>query len=237
MQRDANIGMDIEPKSSLPLRQLVDSLRAPVYLHSISSTSSMAKRSRCEPGDDGISSILSTTKHPKMAIDYLLNTETHTTVSSQPHNSSCSDMPHRIKGSSMQREHPSVRDVQRTIEETSSEVSAEQLPPHPHKCHECGKVFKEQGNLTKHRRSVHAPRPLMFQCNVGTCSKRFSFRDGLNRHQSTVHDGIRAHTCPVAGCAKRFKQRSHSAKHVRTVHKGHVADARVNGYPFPSSPQ
>lgn len=116
-----------------------------------------------------------------------------------------------------------------SIEETSSEVSTEGSPVRGGessaagdaiRCDLCNKTFKERGNMTKHKRSVHSSTPRQFVCKVSGCHKSFAFRDGLNRHTSTVHENVRAHKCPVEGCDKRFKQRSHCEKHLRTVHRG-----------------
>jgi uncharacterized Zn-finger protein len=205
-------------------RQFEETSRPSIHLHVNSPIAPVLKRTRPNERQDTISAIMSTHKHPKMSIEYLLNTGSHATASWQPNNSSCSDLSHVRKLSKPQKNISSVRAVHLCIEETSSEVSEEQSKSKAYQCDLCSKVFKEQGNLTKHKRSVHAPRSNLFQCNVGNCAKRFSFRDGLNRHTATVHEGIRAYRCPVAGCDKRFKQRSHAGKHVRTVHKGYIPE-------------
>jgi uncharacterized Zn-finger protein len=202
-------------------RQFEESSPPLLCLHFNSIPALMLKRSRPNERQDALSSILATPKHPKMSIDYLLNNGSHSTSSLRPNESSPYSGPWKAPKIS---ELASVRAVHLSLDETSSEVSAEQLPSKPYHCDLCSKSFKEQGNLTKHKRSVHAPRSSLFQCNVGNCNKRFSFRDGLNRHTATVHEGIRPYRCPVAGCDKRFKQRSHSGKHVRTVHKGFVPE-------------
>jgi Zinc finger, C2H2 type len=85
-------------------------------------------------------------------------------------------------------------------------------------CRLCSKRFRERGNVVKHYRSVHAIGPRPFACTAPSCSKAFAFRDGLTRHISTVHQGVRAHSCPQHHCPKMFKQRSHADKHFRTVH-------------------
>lgn len=145
--------------------------------------------------------------------------------------SSCSDLLY-FAVASHSRLRPLV--AQNEIEETSSEVSAESpksasanaanprlsaVSLSPFQCNICLKIFKERGNMTKHRKSVHALSPRAFPCGLPGCKKSFAFRDGLNRHRATVHDCVRAYSCPVASCGKSFKQRSHAEKHVRSIHK------------------
>lgn len=154
---------------------------------------------------------------------------------------SCSDLLY-FANTSKSRVRPGL--AHSKIEETSSEVSA-QSPreeirasccstirtvdefPSPVQCDICLKTFKERGNMTKHRKSVHGLAPRTFVCDVGGCKKSFSFRDGLNRHKATVHECRRAHMCPVDGCGKRFKQRSHAEKHVRSIHKNDLVSIHL----------
>lgn len=84
----------------------------------------------------------------------------------------------------------------------------------PFQCKECGRAFRERGNMNKHVLSVHRKQK-SHQCTQ--CTKSFAFRDGLLRHISTVHENERRHKCQL--CHRQFKQLSHLVKHRRSIHK------------------
>lgn len=76
-------------------------------------------------------------------------------------------------------------------------------------------MCQHEGNLNKHINTVHRKEKPQV-CPEPGCGKSFSYRDGLLRHVSQVHKGIRPYGCKK--CGKTFKQASHLAKHMRTIH-------------------
>ena len=54
-----------------------------------------------------------------------------------------------------------------------------------HVCSVCAARFAEKGNLTKHEKRHSGIRE--FECNYPNCPKTFVLRDGLARHQKSVH--------------------------------------------------
>lgn len=77
-------------------------------------------------------------------------------------------------------------------------------------------LFCLEGNLNKHISSVHLKEKSKV-CPEPGCGKSFSFRDGLMRHISHVHQNQRRYACHL--CDKTFKQASHLGKHMRSIHK------------------
>lgn len=54
-----------------------------------------------------------------------------------------------------------------------------------HECPKCGARFAEKGNLTKHMKRHEGAR--VWKCSVAGCPKTFVLRDGLARHEKSVH--------------------------------------------------
>lgn len=48
------------------------------------------------------------------------------------------------------------------------------------KCPLCRKPFVSQGNLNRHRRTVHAQRPSVVTCHV--CEKQYRYKSSLATH-------------------------------------------------------
>lgn len=139
----------------------------------------------------------------KLDIEYLLNTPPDSPPRHKPRLSSSARG--NRSGTSVVLSSAQVRSVS-----DSSRIKK------PHGCTECGRAFKERGNLNKHILSVHEKQKL-HQCE--RCNKRFSFRDGLLRHMNQVHGNERRFSCTI--CSQSFKQLTHLTKHVRCVHKKH----------------
>lgn len=55
-----------------------------------------------------------------------------------------------------------------------------------HVCAQCGAKFSEKGNLTKHQKRRHET-VRAFNCSYPGCPKTFVLRDGLTRHEKSVH--------------------------------------------------
>ena len=82
----------------------------------------------------------------------------------------------------------------------------------PHRCLDCGKVFKKKGNLTSHL-SVHSNERL-YECLV--CNKAFKRKSHLKEHIRT-HSDERTFVCSI--CDKSFKQSSSLSGHMSTHSK------------------
>ena len=130
-------------------------------------------------------------KRKKLDIEYLLNTPPHSPPRLKP----------RLTGGSLN-----------TL--SMNPFASGSGNKKAHACMECGRSFKERGNLNKHLLSVHEKQK---QHECERCHKRFSFRDGLLRHMNQVHGNQRRHSCTI--CSQSFKQLTHLTKHVRCVHK------------------
>ncbi len=105
-------------------------------------------------------------------------------------------------------------DIQFLLNPSSQSNAYRVTSDRPYQCRECGRAFRERGNMNKHVLSVHR-KEKSHQCTL--CHKSFAFRDGLLRHISTVHENERRHKCDL--CNRQFKQLSHLVKHRRSIHK------------------
>lgn len=81
-------------------------------------------------------------------------------------------------------------------------------------CDQCGLIFGNKGNLTKHIQVVHdKERP--YPCQ--SCDMAFGKRSNLVKHIQLVHKRVRPFACTQ--CDATFGQRSNLAAHMRTVHE------------------
>lgn len=69
-------------------------------------------------------------------------------------------------------------------------------------CEHCGKAFKTNDGLKKHRFS-HMPDSKMFKCSI--CPKAFAIEYSLKEHMMR-HDGIKNYVCSLCGLRKTTKQ-------------------------------
>lgn len=83
--------------------------------------------------------------------------------------------------------------------------------PHNHVCHECGKVFKGQGDLIEHELKHKGIKS--FLCDV--CGTSFVNLSALRKHKSN-HNPVRSHHCDE--CGKNFNKREHLKRHIITKH-------------------
>lgn len=86
----------------------------------------------------------------------------------------------------------------------------------PFACTFCGRRFAEKSNMKKHCHALHEDNAARWPCPI--CKKAFKFSDGLRRHISDCHLGLRPFQCQDPGCSKAFKQRSHLKKHHDRIH-------------------
>ena len=77
----------------------------------------------------------------------------------------------------------------------------------------CGKVFKSDRNLRKHKNTVHSNlRP--WQCEWPGCQSAFKTKESLVNHRK-IHLNERSYKCDFNGCEKSFNLRSELTQHSR----------------------
>jgi len=85
-------------------------------------------------------------------------------------------------------------------------------------CHHCGKGFRRNSDLTKHRRYHFKDH----ECPFNTCNKAFATVKDLNRHLKT-HEKGSGFRCPVHGCGKAraghiYNRRDNFLRHMKKKH-------------------
>uniref|UniRef100_A0A1Q3F480 Uncharacterized protein n=1 Tax=Culex tarsalis TaxID=7177 RepID=A0A1Q3F480_CULTA len=83
-------------------------------------------------------------------------------------------------------------------------------------CHECGKVFSAQWQLTQHARYNHRGVKARFECKV--CKRNFSTALGLRTHILSSHAGHRPFQCE--SCDANYRTAADLKHHVMSVHEG-----------------
>lgn len=95
---------------------------------------------------------------------------------------------------------------------TSNGVRKEEIPvtteEGQHMCPECGKYFKEIGNMRRHFYGIHKGET--FTC--AQCGKIFNDINNLGRHIKTVHDRSEVFSC--LKCGRPFNQKGNRDKHL-----------------------
>ena len=122
--------------------------------------------------------------------------------------------------------------------------------PNPIRCEICGKIFLKYYLKDYHIKLVHEGRKYKFECEIcgwGTnqkdhllhhkykkhheipdkdlpcceiCGKYFRQAGDLNKHISTVHEGVEEPKLQCEHCGKDFTSRGGLKKHVETIHLG-----------------
>lgn len=78
-----------------------------------------------------------------------------------------------------------------------------------HKCHVCGKMFKQLQSYNGHYQSHFGAKP--FKCEI--CNKGFTLKAALVSHQ-TIHTGAKPFQCSL--CGKGFRRKDDMMCHLRT---------------------
>lgn len=84
-----------------------------------------------------------------------------------------------------------------------------------YKCSQCGKVFRQKGNLKKHE-LTHSDKH-SYACKQ--CEKTFKFPEQMRRHELWHQHGAR-HQCQM--CDRQFVMEFELRKHIETFHGGAV---------------
>lgn len=82
-----------------------------------------------------------------------------------------------------------------------------------HKCDQCDRVFRQKGNLKKHK-LTHSDKHT-YKCKE--CCKTFKFPEQMRRHELWHKHGAR-HRCHL--CDRRFVMKFELRKHTETLHGG-----------------
>ncbi|XP_045174343.2 zinc finger and BTB domain-containing protein 24-like isoform X2 [Mercenaria mercenaria] len=78
-----------------------------------------------------------------------------------------------------------------------------------HKCHVCGKMFKQLQSFNGHYQSHFGAKP--FKCDI--CNKGFTLKAALISHHS-IHTGAKPYICTL--CNKSFRRKDDMMCHLRT---------------------
>jgi hypothetical protein len=97
-------------------------------------------------------------------------------------------------------------------------------PPAARPCADCGRLFREEHSLRRHR-AVHAETRDVFQCPQQLCPRYFYYKNNLAQHISSFHEG-RLHECAAEGCPAKFYSRQKLREHVRREHEAGGGPAR-----------
>eukprot|EP00177_Eucheuma_denticulatum_P002924 GFKZ01005254.1.p2 GENE.GFKZ01005254.1~~GFKZ01005254.1.p2 ORF type:complete len:270 (-),score=27.54 GFKZ01005254.1:2154-2963(-) len=90
-------------------------------------------------------------------------------------------------------------------------------PPSKLVCPLCASTFGRRCELKRHISEVHTPQgPRRFTCKHPTCTKSFTRKDALAKHDIVKHQGKRRFVCPV--CSEKFTSRYDLGRHKIRVH-------------------
>lgn len=84
-------------------------------------------------------------------------------------------------------------------------------------CPQCDKIFKENGILKRHQ-LIHAETREVFQCPREFCHRYFYFKNNLNNHIKSYHDG-KKYFCSENDCRQKFFSRQRMQDHIKSVHQ------------------
>lgn len=152
-------------------------------------------------------SVVRTSGHPKRAFDSsrLNRDNTHTTDTSGRSGVSANAMARRIDGI-----YKAMGNKNKSGTATTTKKKVQ------HICKECGKSFKRETFLKKHRAAVHLKiKP--YACSV--CDKRFGYKCVRDKHTRVIHLKEKPVVCMAEGCERRFSERGNMLKHYRNIHE------------------